>query len=279
MCGAASHSGAGAQIENISRNQTAPLVFPLTSKRMAPNQNDNPQSAVNKLRFIWLFPVTVVGLWLLVMVAKLDWNHWFADDPSKKQHFLPPTKSAGGASAPELKPVVQGIVGRIRLKGTPPPERLLPLEAASAKLHATPPRTRFYVVSDQGELADVFVYIKSGLAGKNFTVPDQPAVLTNVGGVYYPYISGVQTRQKLVVRNADPILHNVHVMPSRPGNRESNKAQRANTDLEFIFEQRDIFVQFKCDVHPWEFAYLGVVDHPFFAVTDRSEERRVGKEC
>ena len=26
-------------------------------------------------------------------------------------------------------------------------------------------------------------------------------------------------------------------------------------------------VPFKCDVHPWMFAWVGVVDHPFFAVT------------
>ena len=25
----------------------------------------------------------------------------------------------------------------------------------------------------------------------------------------------------------------------------------------------------KCDVHPWMFSYIGVVDHPYFAVTDK----------
>jgi len=29
------------------------------------------------------------------------------------------------------------------------------------------------------------------------------------------------------------------------------------------------FVRFKCDVHPWMFAYVGVLDHPYFAVTDK----------
>jgi hypothetical protein len=27
-------------------------------------------------------------------------------------------------------------------------------------------------------------------------------------------------------------------------------------------------VRFKCDVHPWMAAYIGVVAHPYFAVTD-----------
>jgi hypothetical protein len=26
-------------------------------------------------------------------------------------------------------------------------------------------------------------------------------------------------------------------------------------------------VPFKCDVHPWMIAYVGVVEHPYFAVT------------
>jgi hypothetical protein len=28
-------------------------------------------------------------------------------------------------------------------------------------------------------------------------------------------------------------------------------------------------VQFKCDLHPWNYAYVGVFAHPFFAVTDQ----------
>ncbi len=239
---------------------------------MSPDPRHNPLSVVNKLRFIWLFPVTLIGLVLLVVVAKLGWNQWFAEDPSARQILRPALKSSARASAgtTEQKSAIPGIFGRIRLEGIPPPERLLPLDATSAKLHAVPPTTRFYVVGNQGELADVFVYVKSGLAGMNFEVPDQPAVLKTVGSSYEPYISGLQTRQKLLVRNLDPFLHNIHAMPSRPGNRESNKAQLANTDVEFTFEQRDIFVQFKCDVHPWEFAYVGVVEHPFFTVTDQA---------
>ncbi len=33
------------------------------------------------------------------------------------------------------------------------------------------------------------------------------------------------------------------------------------------FTSREVMVPFKCDVHPWMHAYIGVLDHPFFAVT------------
>lgn len=38
--------------------------------------------------------------------------------------------------------------------------------------------------------------------------------------------------------------------------------------VEFTFDKPELFMRFKCDVHPWEFAYVNVLEHPFFAVTD-----------
>ena len=37
----------------------------------------------------------------------------------------------------------------------------------------------------------------------------------------------------------------------------------------FVFATSELFVQFKCEVHAWMFAYVGVVDHPWFAMTDK----------
>ena len=34
------------------------------------------------------------------------------------------------------------------------------------------------------------------------------------------------------------------------------------------FEKAEVMVKFKCDVHPWMSAYAGILDHPFFAVTN-----------
>jgi uncharacterized protein (DUF2141 family) len=34
-----------------------------------------------------------------------------------------------------------------------------------------------------------------------------------------------------------------------------------------VFSTHEVLVPFKCDVHKWMAAYVGVVEHPFFAVT------------
>lgn len=162
------------------------------------------------------------------------------------------------------------ITGKITLKGTPPAERVLPLDPNCGKLWEgkEKPTTRLYVVGKNGELADTFVYIKDGLTGKTFPVPQQPGVLDQVGCEYEPYISGIQTDQKLVVKNSDPVLHNVHPTPAVAGNKESNLAQLPKgKDLEFTFAKEEILLRFKCDVHNWMFSYVGVVSHPYFAVS------------
>jgi hypothetical protein len=159
------------------------------------------------------------------------------------------------------------ITGKITLQGNPPPEKELPLDPACGKLHDNKPTTRFYVVSAGKGLADVFVYLKDAKAGGAL---GKPGLLDQKGCEYTPYVSGLQTKQKLLVRNSDPVLHNIHPTPAVAGNKEVNRAQLPKSpDLEFTFDNPEIMLRFKCDVHPWMFSYVSVVDHPYFAVTDK----------
>src|SRR4051812_25335415 len=114
------------------------------------------------------------------------------------------------AATVQLLPAAD-ITGKITLKGTPPPEKELPLDPGCGALHPNDkPKTRLYVVGKDGALADTFVYIKDGLTGKTFPVPPESKVLDQKGCEYTPYVSGVQVNQKLLVRNSDPAMHNVH---------------------------------------------------------------------
>ena len=162
------------------------------------------------------------------------------------------------------------IVGKVTFKGTQPAERVLPLDPQCGKLHPNDkPTTRFYVVGSGGELAAVFVSL-DGITGKSKGPTLPPAVLDQKGCEYVPYVMAIQSGQMLKVKNSDPLLHNVHPTP-KPGtkNKEANRAQLPNSpDLEFLFPDAEEFLRFKCDVHPWMFAYVNVVDHPYFDVTN-----------
>jgi len=178
----------------------------------------------------------------------------------------PPTNVV---SVPDDKTVSPAsISGKVVLKGTPPPERDITLTADCGKLRTSVLKTRFYAVGENGRLADVFVYIKDGLAGKTFDPSGEPVLLDQVDCEYTPYVIGLQTKQKLLVRNSDPLMHNVHPLPKVAGNKESNKAQMPRSkNFEYTFDNPELFLTYKCDVHPWMFAYVSVVDHPFFAMS------------
>ncbi len=143
------------------------------------------------------------------------------------------------------------------------------MDANCGKLHAGPVKTRFYAVNDKAQLADVVVSLK-GAGVKASGAPATPVVLDQVGCEYVPYVAAVQAGQKLLVKNSDPFMHNVHALPAAAGNKEANKAQMPKApDLEFAFATPEPFLKFKCDVHPWMFSYVSVFDHPYFAVTGK----------
>src|ERR1051325_10168272 len=164
------------------------------------------------------------------------------------------------------------LAGRVSLLGTPPPEKTM--EAADptkmcgggSTLNIT---TRHYLVSEDGGLANVFVWIKSGIEKSRLATSSTP-VLDQIGCQFEPYVLGVQAGQPFLIRNSDPGLHNVHALP-KPGssNREFNFGMPLRGQvLTRSFPSPELFIRFKCDVHNWMFAYVSVVDHPFFSVTD-----------
>ena len=158
------------------------------------------------------------------------------------------------------------------LKGTPPAEKeITPLmdNADCAASYKTTPTTHFYVVGPKGELADVVVSLKD-ITGKSTGASAPPVVIDQKGCLYSPTIVAVQTDQKIIIKNSDNCVHNVHDKPAVDGNQESNDVQMpGGADLTYTFAKPEPFLKFQCDVHPWMFAWVTVVDCPYFCVTDK----------
>jgi len=172
------------------------------------------------------------------------------------------------------------ITGTVTLNGPPPAERpITPLkdDPSCGKFYTEMPMTRFYVVGANKELADTIVMLK-GNVPKSSGAALQPALLDQKKCLYVPQIMAVQTGQKLLVRNSDPMpvaMHNVHMNPTAKPNETANAANlnvaqmAGNPDLSVTFPAAENFLKFQCDVHNWMFAWVTVVDHPYFAVTDK----------
>jgi hypothetical protein len=165
------------------------------------------------------------------------------------------------------------ITGKITLKGTPKPEIPIDLGPACGPLNPNKVTTRHFVVGKDNGLANVFVYLKDAKAAP---ATGEGAVLDQVGCMYEPYVMGVVAGQKFKVKNSDATLHNVHNTPKVAGNKEYNVGQPLKGQVnDFMFEKPEILMRFKCDVHPWMFAYVGVVEHPYFAVTDKDGNYKI----
>jgi hypothetical protein len=172
------------------------------------------------------------------------------------------------------------ITGTVTLNGAPPAEReITPLnnDPVCGKLHSEKVTTEFFVVGADKGLADVIVMLK-GVPAKAADDSTPPAVIDQKGCLYVPQIVAVQTGQKLTVKNSDPStvpMHNVHVNPDPGPNYDaystkiSQPQMSGAPDLTYDFPAPQNFMKFQCDVHPWMFAWVTVVDNPYFAVTDK----------
>ena len=123
------------------------------------------------------------------------------------------------------------------------------------------------LIDPSGGLANVFVYVKDGLDPKySFPIPETPVVLDQVGCVYRPRVVGIRVGQPLEALNSDDTLHNVHALPT--ANVEFNEGQPVKgMRLSRVFDKPEVMMRFKCNVHSWMAAYVGVLPHPYFAVT------------
>ena len=167
------------------------------------------------------------------------------------------------------------VSGKVTLKGTPKPEVPIDLGPSCGKINPGKPTTRHYVVGKDGGLANVFVYVKKeGLKG---SAKGPEPLLDQVGCMYEPYVFGLVTGQKFKIRNSDKELHNIHATPDpKSGNKEFNVGQPPGTpELEKSFDNAEVLVRIKCDVHPWMFTYAGVLEHPYFAVTDKDGNYKI----
>lgn len=170
------------------------------------------------------------------------------------------------------------IYGAISYRGTPPPETpITPLknDPNCGPLHTEMPTTHFYEVGTHGELGDVVVSL-AGIPSQSTGPAAEPLLIDQKGCEYTPYVSACQTGQKITVKNSDPVMHNVHATPRKRGNEEQNRVQPPKSpDLTFVFNTPESFIRFKCDVHPCMFAYVSVVDHPYYSVSGEDGTYRI----
>jgi hypothetical protein len=160
------------------------------------------------------------------------------------------------------------VTGVVRFDGPAPKREPIPLTPETRKLYKAPPLKEETIVGSDGGVVNVFVYVKEGLpADKTYPVPEKARVLNQEKSMFRPRVQGVLVGQDLLMRNSDPVIHNVRSLSEE--NRPFNIGQPANTpDRKKVFKESEGPIEVRCDFHPWMKAFFFVMEHPFFAVTD-----------
>jgi plastocyanin len=193
----------------------------------------------------------LLGLMALVLVA--------AGNKPREAAAVKPAEAAPAGWA--------SLSGNVSVTGNVPSPAKIKMAAdpACAQAHPDAVMTRD-VVASNGKLQHVLVYVKEGVSG-SFPAPAEPVAFNQTGCMYEPHVFGIQTGQKLEILNSDSTLHNVNCQPK--ANKKFNIAQPTKGMKSVkTFDQPEVPVSFKCNVHPWMAAYAGVFSHPFFAVSD-----------
>jgi hypothetical protein len=190
----------------------------------------------------------------------------------KQEPAVAEKKAAEPAAYFHVDPATAGTIrGKISFTGDKPAAQQVNMESDPLCRKASAGKKVFddqVIVSSDGGLANAFVYIRTGLEGKKFETPVDEAVLDQHGCMFGPRVMGVMTRQAVIVRNGDPVEHNVH--PTPKNNASWNEGMEPNgPDVKHKFAHAEVMIRVKCNVHAWMRSYIGVLDHPYFAVTGK----------
>jgi len=159
------------------------------------------------------------------------------------------------------------ITGHVRLLGKLPGNPIIRMgkDPMCARMNAGKRVIQETVVAAaDGSLANAFIELQGPFA--QAPGPTGSVTIEQRGCVYSPRVVGVRVGQPLQVKNSDELMHNAHSLSTRC-NGFHVSGPKAGMVQQFRLEDEETMLRVKCDVHSWMIAFVGVVSHPYFAVS------------
>ena len=170
------------------------------------------------------------------------------------------------------------VKGTVKFEGAAPKMKKIKMDAESSckayhEKQAEPPRDETVVVNKNGTLANVVVYVKSGLPeGKTFPVPAEPVTLDQHGCQYHPHVWGMMAGQTLRILNSDEgVLHNIHAFSEKSNGFNKGMPGAPGVKIDEAIKEVEQPLKIKCDVHGWMTSYAMVLPHPFHSTSNTTD--------
>jgi hypothetical protein len=174
-------------------------------------------------------------------------------------------EGAVGTQATEEVAGFGTIKGRVTLAGGP--TSLPPLVAKGASSDAVCKQVdvpdQSIVVSGDGGLANVVVFLRKAPKVEIPAPPTDPVVLDQDGCKFLPHVVVCRVGQPLQMKNGDATAHNV-----KSPYFNQTVAPKDATGLSFTPKNAEsVPMPVACDIHAWMKGYVAVVNHPWAVVT------------
>jgi plastocyanin len=178
-----------------------------------------------------------------------------------------PNRPLLAAALAALLPAVahaDSIGGAVEFTGAPP--AMAKLNRDSDPFCAKKAMNDESVIVKNKKLVNVWVHVTKGAPDAKAAADAPEVVVDQVDCSYKPRVQFALVGQKVVAKNTDPILHNVHTYlgPATLFNKGMPNAQAKPVTH---VAAKDGVIRWKCDVHDWMRAYIGVNKNPYQAVT------------
>lgn len=158
------------------------------------------------------------------------------------------------------------LSGAVAFTGAAPPVTKLD-RSADPYCAKKPANDESVIVSDK-KLVNVWVRVTKGAPDSVAPADAPPVVVDQVDCSYSPRMQVALVGQKVVAKNTDPILHNVHTYLGPATVFNKGMANQDAKPVEHDAKKAGM-IRWKCDVHPWMRAFVGVNKNPFQAVTGK----------
>lgn len=177
------------------------------------------------------------------------------------------------AEAYDEKKATGSVKGVTSFEGTPPKaKKLTTADAGCDKCRADGKMKDLvkeeFVVAD-GKIGNVIVYVSKGAEKFDFSGVKLPNVVLDQNGCQYsPHVIAVKTGQMLDIKSSDEgVPHNIHGVSLENGEFNFSQPKTGIHDTHPKFNNPEMGIKIKCDVHSWMNSWACAFDHTFFAVS------------
>jgi len=164
------------------------------------------------------------------------------------------------------------IVGSVSFLETPPKPERLKVDRNNDVCGLRRFSQEFLISDASKGLKNVVLIVVGAPATKK--PPEGGPEVTQKGCAYEPHVQPAVKGQKLKIKNADPILHNIHAYDEEE-NTLFNLGQPIQDQVNSKTLDVEGVVTVRCDVHAWMQAYVVVAPHPYIAVTAEDGSFRI----